>query len=95
VAENNDRKVLTPFAGRGAPVLNGPVVPTMQFLIQITPELEESYREYVKKTGLDGGEVVKLLMTLGIVALKKIFDEQEKEIGAASGQNTAGTLLGD
>lgn len=94
MAENNERKVLTPFAGRETQGFNGPVVPTMAFQIQITPEFEESYKEYVKKMGLDGGEVVKLLMTLGVVALKKIFDEQEKETGAATSKDLASTFLG-
>lgn len=76
VAENNSGKVLSPFAGRDIPTLGAPVVPTMSFMIQITPEFQKDYLEYVKKTGLDGGEVVKLLMTLGLVALKKIFDEE-------------------
>ncbi len=79
MAENTQGKVLTPFAGRELHQFNGPVVPTMQFVIQITPEFLESYQEYVKKMGLDGGEIVKLLMTLGVVALKKIFDEETRQ----------------
>jgi hypothetical protein len=76
-----------PFKGNGrgvtpsTPIIGQQQVPTIQFAIQITPELHQAVVEYVQQTGLDGNSFMNYVFTRGLTAIRQdlIYAQEERD----------------
>lgn len=71
-------KIATPYSGNKlAP--DSPLVPILNVQIPITEEFAGQFREWSAKTSLDQDGVARLLIELGVVSLKRIFDDDQQQ----------------